>query len=160
MNDFAVSSGLDPADLPAVASLLAAGLEQAWDEPSLAQIAALPNSFIVLARPTEIAGAAVGAALCRVAAGECELLALAVRPGCAGQGVGAALVQACLDRAAQAGAARMVLEVADDNLAARRLYARFGLTDVGRRRHYYRRGDGARCDAVIMARRLPDAAKP
>ena len=42
--------------------------------------------------------------------------------------------------AAAAGVSRLFLEVAEDNWAARRLYAALGFAPVGRRRNYYRRG--------------------
>lgn len=95
-----------------------------------------------------------GFILIRVVADEAEILTLAVRPEARGRGLGARLVQAAAVRAAEKGAARLFLEVAEDNAAARALYARCGFSEVGRRRGYYPSSDGGRIDALMMARGL------
>jgi GNAT superfamily N-acetyltransferase len=59
-------------------------------------------------------------------AGEAEFRMLAVDPAARGQGVGEALVHACLDRAGAAGDHWLVLSTLDRMSAARRLYARLG----------------------------------
>jgi ribosomal protein S18 acetylase RimI-like enzyme len=59
-------------------------------------------------------------------AGEGEFRLLAVDPAARGQGVGQALVRACLDRAAELGLERVVLLTQDDMLEAQRLYDRMG----------------------------------
>ncbi|MDI1459792.1 N-acetyltransferase [Catellatospora sp. KI3] len=58
--------------------------------------------------------------------GEAEFRMLAVAPSAQGRGVGEALVRACLDRAAAAGCAAVVICVRDFALAAQRLYQRLG----------------------------------
>jgi ribosomal protein S18 acetylase RimI-like enzyme len=58
--------------------------------------------------------------------GEAELRMLAVDPAARRRGVGAALVQAVLDRAADGGARRLVLSTLPAMAAAHRLYQRFG----------------------------------
>jgi ribosomal-protein-alanine N-acetyltransferase len=88
--------------------------------------------------------------LARVAAGEAEILTLAVVPGARRRGLGAALMQAALARAAEAGAREMFLEVAEGNEAARRLYGALGFAGVGRRPRYY--SDGR--DALVLRRSL------
>ena len=63
--------------------------------------------------------------------------------------------------AAQAGAVRLFLEVAEDNAAARALYDRAGFRPIGRRKAYYARPDGGRTDALVLGRDLamnPDTA--
>jgi ribosomal protein S18 acetylase RimI-like enzyme len=60
--------------------------------------------------------------------GEAEFRMLAVAPEAQGRGVGAALVTACLDRAAEQGYAAMAICTRDTNVAAQRMYARFGFT--------------------------------
>lgn len=59
---------------------------------------------------------------------EAEFRMLAVAPSAQGRGVGAALVQTCLDRAGELGYQGMVICVRDFNDTAKRLYARFGFT--------------------------------
>jgi ribosomal protein S18 acetylase RimI-like enzyme len=58
--------------------------------------------------------------------GEGEFRMLAVAPVARGRGVGEALVQACEQRAKDAGARRMWLSTIDDMTHARRIYARLG----------------------------------
>ncbi len=71
--------------------------------------------------------AAAGTAFADIARpGEYEFRMLAVDPGSAGRGIGTALVAACEQRAAAAGARRLVLSVEDRNAAALRLYERRG----------------------------------
>ncbi|MFB9235330.1 GNAT family N-acetyltransferase [Plantactinospora siamensis] len=60
--------------------------------------------------------------------GEAEFRMLAVDPAAQGRGAGAALVTACLDRAAAAGCAGVVICVRSFSAPAQRLYARFGFT--------------------------------
>jgi ribosomal-protein-alanine N-acetyltransferase len=90
-----------------------------------------------------------------VAGGEAELLTLAVDPPRQGRGTGGRLVARFLAEAGRRGAARAFLEVAEDNAAARALYARAGFAVAGRRPGYYRHPDGRRIDALVMGRDLP-----
>jgi ribosomal-protein-alanine N-acetyltransferase len=50
--------------------------------------------------------------------------------------------------------ARMFLEVAAGNIAARALYDRAGYCECGRRKGYYQRPDATRDDAVVMEKAL------
>ena len=64
---------------------------------------------------------------------EAEIVALTVAPEHRGRGVGGALLQAFLE----GRRGRVFLEVRPSNIAARRLYQRFGFTETGRRTSYY-----------------------
>ncbi len=57
---------------------------------------------------------------------EAEFRMLGVTPAAQGHGVGAALVQACLDRAIDAGRVGVVLCTQDTMTSAHRIYERFG----------------------------------
>jgi ribosomal-protein-alanine N-acetyltransferase len=59
------------------------------------------------------------------------------------------LLAALVDEARRRGARALFLEVADDNTAARRLYAARGFVQVGRRANYYRRAAGL-VDALVL----------
>ena len=100
-----------------------------------------------------------GFILMRTVADEAEILTLAVRPEARRRGLGAELVARGVAGAAARGATRVFLEVAEDNDAARALYARAGFTEAGRRPRYYARADGSRRDALLLslelAARLP-----
>ena len=91
----------------------------------------------------------VGFALGRTAGGESELLTLAVRPSARRLGHGAALLAAYEDRAMALGARAAFLEVAENNAAARALYASAGWDAVGRRRAYY-----GGTDALVLSKAL------
>jgi ribosomal-protein-alanine N-acetyltransferase len=126
----------------------------AWRAPALGSCLALPGAFALLA----ILGgdaAPAGFILCSLAGGDGEILTLAVDPARQRRGAARRLVRAALARAQAAGAAHMVLEVARDNIAARRLYEGCGFKVAGRRKNYYRRPDG-RMDALILRRPLDD----
>ncbi|MBJ7447282.1 MAG: GNAT family N-acetyltransferase [Brevundimonas sp.] len=98
--------------------------------------------------------AADGFILMRVVADEAEILTLAVRPAARQAGLGLRLVeQACVVAVSQ-GATRLFLEVADDNVTARALYAKAGFTEAGRRAGYYGRRDGSRVDALVLTKTL------
>ncbi|MFQ5634914.1 MAG: GNAT family N-acetyltransferase, partial [Gammaproteobacteria bacterium] len=56
---------------------------------------------------------------------------LAVLPGQRGRGIGKALLAAVEARARDGGCCKLTLEVLDDNLGARRLYASLGFGDGG-----------------------------
>lgn len=132
----------------AIATLLRAGFdthEQAWDAAALAAL--VRDGAVILA-------ASSGCAVIRVAADEAELLSVTVLPARRGAGLGAALLDAAHATAREAGAARMILEVAEGNAAARALYRRAGYAEIARRRGYYRHADGTREDALVMARTL------
>lgn len=92
-----------------------------------------------------------GFALIRSIAGETELLTIAVAPEDRRRGLGRAILNRAMECARARGADRIFLEVAADNGAAVRLYDTAGFVRIGRRPAYYRRPDGARVDALIMA---------
>lgn len=114
------------------------------------------TGVFVLTRQDEsgLAGLLVG----RVVVDEAELLTIAVSPERQRQGLGASLMLTFLEESRQRRAMTAFLEVAADNLPAISLYRRFGFTESGRRRQYYRRPDGSAIDALIMARGLGESA--
>lgn len=72
---------------------------------------------------------------------------VAVAPAAQGQGLGALLLGALLTEARRRRATQVVLEVAADNEAAQRLYARAGFRRTGVRRGYYQPSG---TDALVM----------
>lgn len=95
-----------------------------------------------------------GFAIWRAVAGEGELLTLAVAPRLRQAGHARAMMAEGEARLRGAGARRGVLEVAVGNAPARALYAAGGWRLEGRRPGYYRAPDGARQDALILAKAL------
>ncbi|CAN7469144.1 GNAT family N-acetyltransferase [Phenylobacterium sp. LjRoot225] len=142
-----------PADAPAMAEVHAQAFPGAWDAEAFCDLMEAAGVFGLLAGTAP----AQGVILCRVAAGEMEVLTVGVAPAARQQGVGKALMTAALGAARQAGAEAAFLEVAVDNAAAVALYARLGFRRAGLRRGYYDRGEEGRADALVMRLDLSDA---
>jgi len=96
-------------------------------------------------------GDARGFALVRVVLDEAELLTIATHPDHRRKGLARTNMRLWRGEARKRGATRVFLEVAADNDAAIRLYLAWGFSINGRRPGYYRRGDGRKCDALMMA---------
>ncbi len=127
-----------------IAELFAEALPdlRSWSAAEVAETLGAPGAVAVVAPE--------GCALGRAAAGEAELFAMAVWPQARRRGAGARLLAAWERGAAGHGAARLFLEVAEDNIPALALYARAGWAVAGRRRAYY--GPGR--DALVLAKPL------
>ncbi|HEY3270672.1 MAG TPA: GNAT family N-acetyltransferase [Geothrix sp.] len=82
------------------------------------------------------------------AAGEAELLRIAVAPGARGQGLGRVLLEACQRELAAEGLVHLFLEVRPTNASAIRLYEACGWEPCGRRPRYYSDGE----DALLFQR--------
>ena len=78
---------------------------------------------------------------------EAHIGTLAVKPGYRRQGIAQKLLAHSLIEAFQRGACRALLEVRESNLAAQRLYRKFGFDAVGVRRNYYK---DTHEDAILM----------
>lgn len=89
----------------------------------------------------------VGYVFARFAADEGEIMNLAVHPDFRRQGVGRQLLEAAMQAARAAGAAKVFLEVRVSNQVAQAFYAQMGFQPVGYRRGYYER---PREDALIL----------
>ena len=135
-------------DAPALAALHAACFDHAWPESDfrdhiardLVLVDARLQSLIVL----------------REGGGQAEILTLATHPDTRGQGLGAALVRAALERTE---AAAVFLEVAEDNAPALALYRAQGFRAFGRRPAYYRRASG-RVAAITMEWKRDSTSEP
>jgi ribosomal-protein-alanine N-acetyltransferase len=146
-----VSTTIAPAG-PDAAALLAALHAEAfpadpWNETAMARLLAMPGAFALIAAQDD---EPAGLVLARVAADAAEIVTLGVAAARTRRGIGRSLVTAAAAEARARGAARLFLEVAATNGAARRLYERLGFREVGRRRRYY--PDGT--DALLLARTL------
>lgn len=94
-----------------------------------------------------------GFALGRAVVDEAELLTVAVMPEARRKGVGSLLISGFLVEACTRGARRAFLEVAADNVAARKLYEGQGFAQSGQRKRYYATPTGP-IDALIYGRAL------
>jgi ribosomal-protein-alanine acetyltransferase len=94
----------------------------------------LTRCSVVALSDNNLAGFAVASGLCLEPA---EIEGLVVDEKYRRQGIGSALIRACKEWAANAGALNMRLEVRASNAAALALYQRHGFSTVGHRRAYY-----------------------
>lgn len=129
-----------------LADLHAEAFDTPWDAAAFAGLLAQPGMVL----ETE----AGGFVLIRIVADEAEILTLAVRPAARRSGIASRLVTTAAVRSAALGVERLMLEVAEDNEAARSLYARLGFRMTGRRRQYYSRPRGESADALLLVLNL------
>src|SRR5262249_50521819 len=137
-------------DLAVAAAVHAGCFDSAWTEAAITQILAMPGSFGVLALVEhEPAGLAIALAL----EPDAEILSLGVLPKFRRRGIVGRLVARGEDQSIGAGCHRLLLEVAEDNPAARAFYRKLDFTEIGHRPSYYRRVVGAAA-AIVLARTL------
>jgi len=79
-----------------------------------------------------------------------DVMTIAVLPRRRGSGLGRRLLEELVARARAAGSLRLVLEVREDNVPARRLYEDRGFAHVRTRTHYYPDGVDARVLALDL----------
>ncbi|MDH3667240.1 MAG: GNAT family N-acetyltransferase [Paracoccaceae bacterium] len=139
-----------------------AGQGRAWSGPEILALISEPRVSLLLAYSEAEDGVLAPAcfALYRVAAGEAELLTLAVAPDARRHGLGRGLVRGFINRAASDGARRLFLQVGAGNAPALGLYTQSGFRECGRRPGYYLRPNGDREDAVAMELTLAAADPP
>ena len=140
--------GADACEL--LATLHARAFDKPWSAAEISKLLENPAVFALGSRDTEVRGFVMAWA----AAGDAEILTIAVVPEARRQGVGAALVTSAGVRSLARGAASMHLGVFEENVAARALYAKLGYEEAGRRHAYYA-GEGGSVDAIVMRRTLP-----
>jgi ribosomal-protein-alanine N-acetyltransferase len=128
--------------------------DEPWDAEAFARLLMLPGCFGCIAWSRETP---VGFALARDLGTECEILSLGVVPRRRRRGTGRQLVAAIIAEARRRDLGSVVLEVATDNNAARRLYGELGFGRVGHRPRYYRRPSGL-ADALILRLMLNHSA--
>jgi ribosomal-protein-alanine N-acetyltransferase len=136
-------------DLEAISRLEEVAFKDPWPADMLACELAHPQALLLLASRGE-GDPPAGYAAFRHAAGEAELLRLAVLPGERRRGIARVLVAEGLERLVREGIQVCFLEVRVDNEPAVALYEHLGFARIGRRRGYYRDGT----DALIFALEL------
>jgi len=138
-----------PRDAAALAALHAASFNRGWSEQEFEQLLTDRN---VTADRAVSGRTSVGFIVSRRAADEAEILSVAVARAWRGHGLARRLLDLHLRRMAGRGLRTVFLEVDEDNTPARRLYARAGFGEVGRRPGYYA-GSGGNATAALVLRR-------
>jgi [ribosomal protein S18]-alanine N-acetyltransferase len=129
-----------PADAAAIAALHQACFQRGWGEDEVYRLLIEKN---VVAHRVMIGRTMIGFILSRLAAGEAEILSIAIAPKRRGRGFARPLLDLNLRRLVGLGARTVFLEVDENNRPARALYRRAGFADVGRRNSYYQSGAAA-----------------
>lgn len=128
---------------------------EAWNRRQVGDALVLPHTHYLLAgadgRAPGLDQPAVGFVLSRGAAGDEELLLIAVHPDHRGKGIGRMLMERFIAAASGRGMDRLFLEMREGN-PAERLYRALGFEPVGRRRQYYRGARNGPLDAITYAR--------
>jgi [ribosomal protein S18]-alanine N-acetyltransferase len=138
------------ADLSAVAELERQLFpEEPWSERMLAGELAQPGRYYLVALDGE---QVIGYGGLADFSAEGHVMNIGVRADRQRAGIGDQLLGALLAEATRRRIPRVLLEVAADNGAAQRLYARHGFQPVGVRRNYYQ---ATGTDAVVMVREQP-----
>jgi ribosomal-protein-alanine N-acetyltransferase len=133
--------------VPAVATLeRELFAEEPWSERVLEEELAAPGRYYLVALEEEHVVGYGG--LARFGT-EAHVMTLGVRADRRRHGLGDRLLTGLLSEAGSRRIDRVLLEVAADNDAAKRLYARHGFRPIGVRRNYYQ---ATGTDAVVMLR--------
>ncbi|KRB78258.1 hypothetical protein ASE01_07940 [Nocardioides sp. Root190] len=155
MTGFVTVRGAGTDDVGAIADLEAEAFPlDPWSENLIEQGVdhTLPTVTLFVAEAAGPHGQEfAGYAVVSVVDVDAELQRIAVPEDLRRSGVARALLGAVRTHAAALGAERVLLEVREDNLAARAFYTRNGFTELGRRPRYYRDGTTAVVLVVPLA---------
>jgi ribosomal-protein-alanine N-acetyltransferase len=134
-------------DAAAIAAIHAASFQRGWGEDEFRSLLIDRN---VVCHRAVMGRILIGFILSRLAAGEAEILSVAITPGWRGRGLSRPLLDLHLRRLAGLGVRTVFLEVDEKNAPAGRLYRKAGFYDVGRRQGYYE----GRATALVLRRDL------
>ncbi|MEF0940131.1 N-acetyltransferase [Rhizobium sp. BR 362] len=143
-------------DCAEVAALHGERFSRVWDESEFQNLLSQNTTFGFVARQTNaiLKKPLPGFVLARQAAGEAEILTVAVHAKLGRIGLGWRLMQAALREARNRGGETMFLEVDGGNQSAVGLYRKLGFETVGERKAYYVDENGAKSTALVMRRVL------
>jgi len=133
-------SAARPNDAAAIAALHSASFQRGWSEDEIRRLLIDSN---VVAHRAMLAGTIIGFIVSRMAAGEAEILSIAIAHIRRGRGYAGPLLDLHLRQLAGYAVRAVFLEVDEHNTAARALYRRAGFHEVGRRQGYYQSGNAA-----------------
>lgn len=146
---------LDASHARCMAELHAGTFSRPWTDGEFHDLLSKPTVFGYVARELRWGKARIlGFVLARAAAGEAEILTIAVAPDWQGHGLGRKLMHAVLSKAHGDRVESIFLEVDETNTPAISLYRRLGFFEVGGRPDYYRDNAGGLSAALVMRRDL------
>ena len=127
--------------------------EEAWNAEAIGKILEMAGAFglLIQARSTR----PQGFILLRVAADEAEIISIGIVPESRRNGLASNLLQEAIKRVVMRNAIKMLFEVAENNVAARAFYEKFGFQIIGRRSGYYRQSS-KKLDAIVYGLNICD----
>ena len=126
-----------PEDLQALVDLEAVTFpEDPWTPFMLADELSSPASRYWIALGDD--GAPIGYGGVKIGGDQADVMTIGVSPRARGHGAGAAILDALVGWAREAGAAEIFLDVRPSNEAAIALYSSRGFVEIGRRPRYFR----------------------
>ncbi len=125
--------------------------QRAWSEAEFSTMLSASNALSV----TCDAGFAVG----QVILDEAELFLIMTKPEHRKQGLGHRILATFEQQVFQNAVRRIILEVADSNVAARALYTSNGYQQIAVRKNYYTFPNGSHADAIVMEKYLQKTAE-
>jgi [ribosomal protein S18]-alanine N-acetyltransferase len=131
-------------DAVALATIHAACFDVAWSVATMSE-------FIEAGAVTVTGEPATGFLITSHVLDEAEIIMVAVHPSVRQNGLAKQLIATKLAQLAEAGTKRVFLEVAEDNVAAQRLYEKLGFVQIGSRKAYYTRHTGVAVDALVLS---------
>lgn len=132
-------------DLDAIMTLEADGFDQgSWSRDSWTDELTVEDRQVLAYRDAD--DRLIAVATLHLVDDFADLLRVIVAPERRGQGIARKLLIAAILMAQASGAVRILLEVEEENLPARAVYARLGFDPIDRRRDYY----GPERHAVVM----------
>lgn len=152
--DFVVEP-LTLVDTAAVAELHREDFRRPWSDIEFQSLLTQDTVFGYVVREVGNAGRPpAGFILARLAAGEGEILTVAVARASRRSGLGWKLMDAVLRELHSERAEALFLEVDETNVPAIALYRRLGFREVGKRPAYYDHAEGQKSSALVMRRDL------
>jgi ribosomal-protein-alanine N-acetyltransferase len=142
-------SEAEPRDAAAIAALHGASFHRGWSDSEIENLLIDRN---IIAHRAMTGRRLAGFILSRLVVGEAEILSVAVAAAWRRKGLARRLLDLHLRRLAGVGARTVFLEVDENNAPARRLYARAGFREVGRREAYYQDHPDKSTAALILRR--------
>ena len=143
---------LAPRHAEACAALHAGAFAHGWPAIEFERLIAARSSWADAAFDGR-SGALVGFVLSRATPPEAEVLTIVVSDELRRRGIGRGLLERHVRQLADGRVNALFLEVGEDNVAARTLYAFLGFEEVGRRAAYYRADAGGAAKTALVLRR-------
>lgn len=141
------------ADAPDVSLLHREDFSRPWSAAEFADLIDQSPVFGFAARQVGQKHQLAGFVLARLAAGEAEILTVAVARANRREGLGRELMEAVLRELHAERASHLLLEVDETNVSAIGLYRKLGFAQVGKRPGYYAGAKGAPATGALVMRR-------